>query len=430
MVESDQWVAHTFGGEIDYYNLKPPLNIWLIATAFKTLGTNLVALRLASVVSAWLTVLVLLLWARRQFGDGPALLTALVLSTCFAPVYVHAGKSGNPDAPFALCVVLMVVAASAARTSPWSRAWFGPIAAAAFMLKGTAALLPLAIAAAAELLPPRARPERWRTMAVAALLFAVPVGAWALARWRVDGWLFLGPLVGQDFVARAGEALDDHAGPPYYYLNILQMYHYDWLIAGAAAFAAVWRWRGLRALRQELASFGAIGLVGVWAAVAFLVPTVMQTKLPWYLNPFYPAFAVGIALLVWTAWRAAGGAESAPARRRLLAGVLVLALGVAEGRLVYYSYDRRDVGPSLQGILMEHADSLAGGRVFSVGWTHADWFVAAAIAGVDPVELAEFEAFWQHSQPGDHLLTKEPLLDARLELVRRNRSGALYVRPR
>ncbi len=45
--------------EIDYYNSKPPLNVWLIALAFKLFGANLVSLRLVSVVSAWLTVAVL-----------------------------------------------------------------------------------------------------------------------------------------------------------------------------------------------------------------------------------------------------------------------------------------------------------------------------------------------------------------------------------
>src|SRR5262245_29353036 len=45
-VQNGSWIATTFQGELDYYNAKPPLMVWLIAIAFKTLGTNLIALRL------------------------------------------------------------------------------------------------------------------------------------------------------------------------------------------------------------------------------------------------------------------------------------------------------------------------------------------------------------------------------------------------
>src|SRR5690348_14930573 len=59
------WVAHRLLGAVDYYNSKPPLNVWLIAGAFKLFGTGLLALRLTSAISAWLAVLTLQIWARR-----------------------------------------------------------------------------------------------------------------------------------------------------------------------------------------------------------------------------------------------------------------------------------------------------------------------------------------------------------------------------
>src|SRR6188472_2907303 len=38
MVRSGNWLVTTFQGDVDYYNTKPPLNIWLIATSFKLFG--------------------------------------------------------------------------------------------------------------------------------------------------------------------------------------------------------------------------------------------------------------------------------------------------------------------------------------------------------------------------------------------------------
>jgi len=93
-----QWIGHTFRGELDYYNTKPPLNFWLIAVSFKLFGVSLISLRLASVIAALATVSVLMWWVRRRVGEANALFGGLVLSTMFAFFYVHACRTANTDA--------------------------------------------------------------------------------------------------------------------------------------------------------------------------------------------------------------------------------------------------------------------------------------------------------------------------------------------
>src|SRR5262249_10886795 len=109
MLRSGNWIGTTFLGSLDYYNTKPPLNIWMLAIVFKTLGTNLIALRLVSAVSAILTVGVLMAWVRRAIGGGVSLMAGLVLATSFAFIHVHSGRSANTDALFTLLVLLTVI---------------------------------------------------------------------------------------------------------------------------------------------------------------------------------------------------------------------------------------------------------------------------------------------------------------------------------
>ena len=52
MLESGNWVVTTFDGATDYYNSKPPLNVWLIALSMKAFGPSLTAMRLPSIVAA------------------------------------------------------------------------------------------------------------------------------------------------------------------------------------------------------------------------------------------------------------------------------------------------------------------------------------------------------------------------------------------
>jgi len=70
-----------------------------------------------------------------------------------------------------------------------------------------------------------------------AVLFAVPVAAWATARWRVDEWRFLRLLVTQDLLQLGTTAMDGLGGPPWYYLDVIQRHHYDWLVAGIVGLA-------------------------------------------------------------------------------------------------------------------------------------------------------------------------------------------------
>jgi 4-amino-4-deoxy-L-arabinose transferase-like glycosyltransferase len=289
------WIGTTFGGTLDYYNTKPPLNIWLIALSFKAVGINLVTLRIASALAAWLTVLVLPLWARRAFGATTALLAGLVLSATYGFIYVHSARSGNTDALFTLFVLLTVVTLWTARDRPWRLAWLGPILATVFLLRGMAVLMPLILAGTVLIVGGRwPGQRRWPALVAAVLLAAVPIGSWAWARWRLDGWQFLGPMFYYDFVARTATALEGHTGSLLYYPNTLQKDHYVWLIAAAVAIFLfpLSRERFRRLWSEFSGNSYAQAIAGAWLGVTVLIPTMMQTKVAWYLNPFYPLFAL------------------------------------------------------------------------------------------------------------------------------------------
>jgi 4-amino-4-deoxy-L-arabinose transferase-like glycosyltransferase len=426
-------VATTFLGALDYYNTKPPLNVWLIALSFKAFGISLVSLRLVSAISAWLTVAVLLFWLRRAIGPAVALFAALVLATSFGFIYVHSGRSAETDAFFTLLVLLTVVTLWAEQRTAWHRVWLGPLAAAAFLLRGTAVLMPLAIilAVRAVLASRKSRsPIPWQVTAASVLLFAVPVGVWAVARWRIDHWRFFELMVSYDLIARSLTVIEEHPGTPVYYLNILQKHQYDWLLAGVAALSlSPLPWR---ALRERLDRFrhgeDGIGVpVASWAAVTLLVPTVMRTKLPWYLNPFYPVFALGIGWLLVTGlsidWHGAR-------RRRgiMLASVIVLAFAVAEGKLVYYSYAYRDIENTAQDMMLKERQRLKDRRLFFDEFERADIFVAGGVVGAAHPAAIPLAAFWEESRPGDCLVSAARLTDPALELVRTGRRRSLYCR--
>jgi 4-amino-4-deoxy-L-arabinose transferase-like glycosyltransferase len=433
MVQSGQWAATTSYGVLDYSNSKPPLNVWLLAASLKAFGASLISIRIASAVAAWLTVLVLLNWGWRRFSPAIGLFAALVLATCFGFLHIHSGRSANPDAPMTLLLLLIVVVLDAAAARPWRRIWLGPLLAGVFMLKGMALALPLLLIAAIELrrrLPAR---ERWQPLALAALLFAVPVGAWAVARWQVDQWAFFQRIFFQDFVALSTRPLDNQAGSPLFYLNILQKHHYDWIIA-AITVAVLFRPASWTPLRRGLAFWRSaddrIAIVGWWLAIGLVVPSLMQTKLAWYINPLYPMFALGVgAALSYGFSRDTLSPQAFPAHhRRLLVAMVVMASVVAESKLIYYSYVHRGLDQSVQGVLLVAADQIRGARVYNTSWNQADNFVMRALVQAEQGIAMTIEEFLARSTPGEFLVLPAEAVHPELERVAVDGKYGLYKR--
>jgi 4-amino-4-deoxy-L-arabinose transferase-like glycosyltransferase len=386
-------------------------------------------LRLVSVLSALATVGVLLAWARRAWNPAVALFSGLVLSSCFGFLYVHSGRSANTDAPFTLLVTLAVVTLWAAQRRPWRRVWLGPITAAAFMLRGSAVIMPLVIIGVFYAVRFRRQPGSWAASAIAALAFTVPVAAWAVARWQLDGWLFFEQMFGYDLVARSVRVLEQHPGSPFYYVYIILKHHYEWIAAGiAVCVLCPVPWPRLRGLFGGWrGGDGLAPLVTVWAAVTLLIPTIMRTKVAWYLNPFYPVFALAIGWVLAHGLSQAG--EERNRRWRLaLALVPALMLGVAEGKLFWYSFHHRDLASSTQGLLLSERERLAGQTVFRDRWARAEIFVIGGLIGANRRLAPGLSEFIRDSKPGDYLVSSRPLDDPALGLVRSNGRHQLYHR--
>lgn len=429
MLEHGHWSVTTFQGAIDYINSKPPLNTWLVAGAFKVLGVHPAAMRLPAALSAWTTVLVVFLWTQRRLGDTVAALTALILSTSYGFLYVHSGRTANTDVHVTLLVTLAFVVATSARAQRWHAVAFGPIAAGVFMLKGPAALVFVAPLVMAHLFDLRRDDAplaaRLWPLAAAAALFALPVGMWAYARWHYDGWLFFGHMIVYDLLGRGLSAVEGHGESPLYYFNVVQRYLYEWLIAATVAVALAPS--ALRGLAQVCAARGVpLGMVAAWAIGVFLVPTLIPTKLAWYVNGVYPLLAIVLAVIVHTAWKSlvAGGMAW---RARIVVAITIVAALAAEGRMAYRSYVKLDLDRSAQGLFVDHGDAVRGRRVFARSCPRPEWFLARA-AGSRCLVAGDVDAALALGDTQDLWLDQPGLQHPQLSLVVANRRAALYRR--
>lgn len=340
-------------------------------------------------------------------------------------MYVHSGRSANAEAPLTLLVTLTAVALWHAKRQPWHVAWTGPISAAVVLLKGPAALAFIA---------PIALVGLWRlgsmvprlALATAALGGLAPVVAWAWGRSQVDETRFLSLLLTKDVLDRAVTPLEGHDETVFCYLEVLHRYHYEWL-TGLALVTAVARpawpglgamWRSADAERQH-----ALALLSGWVVAGLVVPTVIATRIAWYLNPFYPAAAVGAGLLIDAGLRSPRAAR--PTVRRLVIAVLLLTVVGAEAKLAWRSLVQLDLGRSPQELLLRQAPAIRGATMFAPQCPGPEVFLVRA-AGATCIEAVTAGAALGRTQAGDLWLGAVPVTHPALRLVDENRAAWLY----
>jgi hypothetical protein len=152
----------------------------------------------------------------------------------------------------------------------------------------------------------------------------------------------------------------------------------------------------------------------------------MQTRLPWYLNAFYPVFALGVGVVLAPGFSGASGVG----RKRMvvLSAATVLALAVAEAKLLWYSREYRSMESSVQGLLLLERERLSKSRVFRKEWQDPEAFVVTVLVGADRQTASDPEDFRRRSVPGDYFVSSDPAPIPGLTKVRSNGWEAIYVR--
>ena len=282
----------TLGWLIPHWNYqvwleKPPLMLWITAVLYRGFGVSELTARLGSALSGVGLVVLLHSWLERRRNLLTAWLSTVMLLACFG--FLHICRVGEMDTLLSLgCVLGLIGLGELTCSNPrgWLLFWSG--AAIAVMTKGAASVT-LFIAAVLLLVTGR-WPARHNTIRRAefwfgALLFLALTVPWHLAMYLRFGHSFLAEYLGFHVLSRATEQIEGHSTHWWFYLKVL--------LVSAPPFALLYPFAALRSLRTGL--LRAFALFGLVELIFF---TAVQTRLPHYIAPAYPAFTVVTADLL------------------------------------------------------------------------------------------------------------------------------------
>jgi 4-amino-4-deoxy-L-arabinose transferase-like glycosyltransferase len=270
---------------------KPPLWYYTATLASGIHGVSANTLRFVSAVFGMLFLLLVISTAWKWWGKTAGIISFVLLVTTnhlFVnnPVGIfstHTLKSADVDSMFLFFLFLSFVFARHVYTSRRFAILTGIISGFAVLTKGPLGIVPFFVA---SILFYRTSYKKYRTNLLYLIVtFLATVIPWYLCMIYRYGWQFISNNVGYHIFERVVIPLEGHGNSPWFYFSLLANisifpYGIPFLISGIWIFAS-----GIYRKDMRIAySF-------IMALICLATPTLMQTKLAWYILPFYP-FAV------------------------------------------------------------------------------------------------------------------------------------------
>lgn len=287
MARSGDWLVPTINHR-PYYD-KPPLFHWLVASSLLLFGKAAWAARLVPAMATFVTLLATFLFGTRIVGTRAAFLSALVLALMVG--FVQCGRMVIVDSVLCLFVsTSLFTAYEAVRGERVRWGWWllsAGLCGLGMLTKGPVAFVLLAppVAAFAWLNRRASRPTwlHWLAFAGLALSVVAPWYAAVMAHDRHFAYYFFVEHNIKRFVTS-----DYHNSPAWFYLPVLLVGLLPW----SGLFPALgWFLFGRSAVLRDLRP-RALGFIVLWAGWGLLFFSLSHGKLPTYILPTIPAFAL------------------------------------------------------------------------------------------------------------------------------------------
>lgn len=286
---SGNWLYPTLHGEP--YFFKPPLMHWLIALSYRIGGVTEFTTRLPAAFFSACGVPLLYFIGREIFLEHlPAIFATSVYLTLL-PV-VHYGRQAMLDGisvSFFLFVLLCLLKCRQDRR--WAVGMGLGLGAITFT-KGLLVVPLGAIAGTFVLINKQQALFKSFYLWLGILLGNLPALVWYAAQWLHYGDIFLQIHFQAQGLERISKPVDGNTGQFWYYLFELLKLSLPWLMFLPGGLYLAWQ--------QRHKSWGKLVLIGTVSYLGII--SIMTTKLPWYIMPLYPFFALEVGAYLAQLW--------------------------------------------------------------------------------------------------------------------------------
>ncbi len=278
MLQSGDYITPYLNGKPWFE--KPPLMYWGAAIGFRIFGVNEMGARFPSAVAATIGVFFLYWCGRRLWARSIGLLASLIAASSVG--FIALARAASMDMVLTACLTAAFAFFLAAINSNTDRrsyfyAFYACLGLGA-LAKGPVAFALPALTLFAFLWFRSARSE-WRKWHPEGFFIAVAVALpWYLAVTWVNGFQFIQVFLINHNLERFASTIHGHERPFYFYVPVVLLLTFPW------TFLLIPRLRHEFGRNEQLMMW--------WSVVPFLFFSFSGSKLPGYILPMVPSFAL------------------------------------------------------------------------------------------------------------------------------------------
>ncbi|MDD5454636.1 MAG: glycosyltransferase family 39 protein [Candidatus Ratteibacteria bacterium] len=282
ILQTGDWV--TLHHDFNPWFYKPPLLFYLVAITYKFIGISTFSSRFWPALFGLATLMATFFLAEKLFNNKVALLSSLILLT--SPQFLHKSRMLMLDVPVTFFIVLSLYLFVLTQEKREFYYLLGVSLGLGVMTKGPVGLFPIFIILLYLFLTKNfkavADKNYFRTL-MSFLIVALP---WYLIQIILHGSNFINNFFLGQIFKRATTAIEMHNYGNLFYLFVIKNGLYLWFYLLLISLCVILYKHKKTKSNPFLLS---------WIIVIFGVFLIAKTKLPWYLIPLYPAFAISIS---------------------------------------------------------------------------------------------------------------------------------------
>ena len=214
------WIINTWMNKNDMWNLKPILSFLPTCIIISLFGKSILTVRLFSIVSTILLCSIVCYYTYKKYNIISSILFLSLLFTASLIIKTHGFRSGDADAFYIFCQVMVVIAlASKNDTRHITLAAF--FSALAFLTKSWHALfmaIPYFIAYGYLF---KNKQLSIKSFTFPIIVFFSPILIWLALRYPYDKFDFIKEMYRYDLIARASDRITGHYHSIWYFFNQL-----------------------------------------------------------------------------------------------------------------------------------------------------------------------------------------------------------------
>jgi 4-amino-4-deoxy-L-arabinose transferase-like glycosyltransferase len=267
--------------------MKPPFFYYLLSITFKFFGISTFTSRLLPALFGVGTILVTFFLTKELFNHRTGFMSSLILIT--APQFLHKSRMAMTDVPvtFFIVLTLYLFILAQKRNSRLFYCLMGAALGLGAMTKGAIGLIPFFIMIAYLLLTKNIRSIISKDFLMAFLVFFAITAPWHLIQLILHKSQFINEYLLYHVAKRVAVAIEEHNYGNLFYFRVIGYGLSLWVYPLAASIIYVISF-GIKKHKQTI-------LFIPWIVITFGIFLIAKTKLPWYLIPLYPIFAITTA---------------------------------------------------------------------------------------------------------------------------------------